>query len=61
VAVMLVVQGTHDFALGPAASRERPGSPRALQLRRRAAWLARVNAIIGLILVAAAVRLARGG
>jgi copper resistance protein D len=61
VAAMVVVSAIHDFVLGPRAGRAAPGSPEALVLRRRAALLARVNAIIGVIVVAAAVRLARGG
>jgi len=60
VAVMLVVSAIHDFGLGPQAGRETPGSPRALELRRRAALLARVNALIGVVVVIAAVRLVRG-
>lgn len=61
VAAMLVVQALHDFVLGPAASRLEPGSPAALAARRKAALLARVSAVLGLIVVIAAVRLARGG
>lgn len=61
VAAMLVASAVHDFVLGPAASRERPGTPEALRLRRRAALLARLNALAGVIVVIAAVRLARGG
>jgi uncharacterized membrane protein len=61
VAVMLVVSAVHDFALGPAAGRLVPGSPAALAARRRAALLARVNALLGVVVVIAAVRLARGG
>jgi putative copper export protein len=61
VAVMLTISGTHDFILGPAASRLAPGDPRALRMRRWASWGARINALVGIILVAAAVRLARGG
>ncbi|HEX6588349.1 MAG TPA: DUF4149 domain-containing protein [Longimicrobiales bacterium] len=61
VTTMLVVQGLHDFIYGPRASRVVPGSPEQLRVRRRAAWMARANAIIGVILVFAAVRLARGG
>jgi copper resistance protein D len=60
VAAMLVVQAVHDFVVGPAASRS-VGSPQMLLLRRRAALLARWNAILGIIVVIAAVRLARGG
>jgi heme A synthase len=61
VAAMIVASAVHDFHLGPAAGRAAPGSPQAAALRRRAATLARLNALVGLLLVAAAVRLARGG
>ena len=61
VLAMLVVSAIHDFVLGPRAGRVAAGSPEAVALRRRAAWLARVNALLGLVVVAAAVRLARGG
>ena len=61
VAVMLVVSAIHDFVLGPAAGRAVPGSPAATALRRRAALLARANAAVGLVVVLAAVWLARGG
>lgn len=61
VALMLPIQLLHDFWLGPGASRHEPGSPASLAARRRAAWLGRVNAVLALVLVVAAVRLARGG
>jgi uncharacterized membrane protein len=61
VMVMIAVSFVHDFILGPAAGRAVPGSPHALELRRRAALLARVNALVGVVVVLAAVRLARGG
>jgi copper resistance protein D len=61
VAVMVLVSGVHDFVLGPRAARMEPGSAEAVRSRSRAAWLARINALVGLILVFAAVRLARGG
>jgi putative copper export protein len=61
VVTMIAISAVHDFVLGPAASRLTPGSPSALRARTRAAWLARVNAVVGLVLVIAAVRLARGG
>jgi uncharacterized membrane protein len=61
VAAMLTVSAVHDFVLGPRAGRAEPGSQRALMLRRRAALLARLNALLGVLLVVAAVRLARGG
>ena len=60
VVTMIVVSAVHDFLLGPAAGRAPPGSPQAIALRRRAALLARANALVGLLLVIAAVRLARG-
>ena len=61
VVVMVSVSAIHDFHLGPAASRLSAGSPAAARARRNAAWLARFNALVGLFLIAAAVRLARGG
>lgn len=61
VTVMISVSAFHDFVLGPAAGRMTPGSPRASVLRKRAALLGRINALIGIIVVIAAVRLARGG
>lgn len=59
--VMILVSTVHDFFLGPAAGRAQPGSERAQKLRRYAALLGRVNALIGIVLVVAAVRVARGG
>jgi uncharacterized membrane protein len=61
VTAMLIVQAVHDFRVGPAAARLTPGSPEALATRRRAALLARSSAVFGIIVVIAAVRLARGG
>lgn len=60
VVAMIVASLVHDFIIGPAAGRAPAGSPRSLVLRRRAALLARANAIVGIIVVLAAVRLARG-
>ena len=59
VAAMLMVQGVHDFHLGPASGRALAGTDDALRLRRRAAMLARVSAVLGLIVVIAAVKLVR--
>ncbi len=59
VVTMVVVSAVHDFLLGPAAGRATPGSPSAVALRRRAALLARANALVGILLVFVAVRLAR--
>jgi len=61
VAAMIIVQAIHDFAVGPAATRATPGSPEIAILRRRAALLARLSAVFGIVIVIAAVRLARGG
>ncbi len=61
VATMLVISAVHDFSLGPLAGTAAAESPRAIVLRRRAALLARINAAVGIIVVIAAVRLARGG
>jgi len=61
VTAMLAVQAVHDFWLGPAASRLTTGSPEMLIARRRAALLARISAVLGIVIVVAAVRLARGG
>lgn len=59
VTAMIVISAVHDFVHGPAASRLVAGSPDALRARRRAMMLARINALIGVIVVVAAVRLAR--
>ncbi len=61
VAAMLVVQALHDFRWGPASATVPPGAPRADALRRRSALAARVSAVLAMIIVIAAVRLARGG
>lgn len=61
VTAMASLSVLHDFVLGPRVSRLAPGSPAALTARRRVAWLARVNAALGVALVAVAVRLSRGG
>jgi hypothetical protein len=61
VTVMLLVQAIHDFWLGPRAGRSGAGSAEARSWRKRAAWLARFNVFMGLILVWFAVALARGG
>jgi uncharacterized membrane protein len=60
VTMMLIVQAIHDFSVGPAASRAQPGTPEAIALRKRAALLGRASALIGIVVVLAAVKLARG-
>lgn len=59
VTYMVTASAVHDFIVGPAAGRARPGSPEARRLRRRSAWIARTEALVGLVLVIAAARLAR--
>jgi len=61
VAAMILVSALHDFLYGPAASRHPAGSSEARAARLRASWLGRINAVIGVIIVITAVRLARGG
>lgn len=61
VAMMMTVSAVHDFVLGPRAGRATPGSGESIVLRRRAAHVARANALLGVLIVAIAVRLARGG
>ncbi|HUH12502.1 MAG TPA: CopD family protein [Longimicrobiales bacterium] len=61
VTFMVLNSAVHDVWLGPAAGRVRPGTPEALRYRAWASWLARLNAIVGILLVVVAVRLARGG
>jgi putative copper export protein len=61
VTLMLAVQSVHDFAIGPRASRLLAGTTEAARSRRTAAILGRMSALIGLLVLFAAVRLARGG
>ena len=61
ISLMLIIQAFHDFHLGPRAGMVAPGSEQSLQLRGQAALLARVSALIALVIVAAAVLLARPG
>jgi hypothetical protein len=61
VTVMLSVQAVHDFVQGPRAGRLEAGGPDAARARRRASWMARANAVLGVLLVWMAVRLGRGG
>lgn len=60
VVVMLAIQAVHDLDVGPKAGRVPAGTPEARALRRRAALLARVNVLLGVVLIYLAVRLARG-
>jgi copper resistance protein D len=56
---MLVLQMFHDFQLGPAAGRASAGTEEAIRLRRRAALVARFSALLGLLILVAAVFLVR--
>lgn len=59
VTTMIGISAFHDFVHGPRASRLAQGTPEAIAARRTAMLLARINAIVGVIVVLAAVRLAR--
>jgi hypothetical protein len=65
VAIVFVSSAIHDFWLGPLATRQmadpnaRPEWVR--QVRRRVVWLARLNMVLALAIVALAVILVRGG
>lgn len=51
VAAVLALSALDDFYLGPRATalwQERPGDPRAAPLRRRAAWIGRLNFLLAL-------------
>jgi uncharacterized membrane protein len=61
VLVIVALSAVHDFVIGPRASRYPAASPQALRFRRLASWMARIGALVGVVLVGAAVRLARGG
>ncbi|MFN3285536.1 MAG: DUF4149 domain-containing protein [bacterium] len=65
VAAMVVLSAWHDFVLGPVsadlARRANPGDEKLhAALRRRAAWVGRVNAVLALGVLAAAAMLVRG-
>lgn len=59
VTAMLIVEGYHDWVLGPRAGQAAPGSNEAAALRAKASVWARVAAMCGIVIVIAAVRLAR--
>lgn len=62
-AAVLAVSAVHDFYVGPravVAGQADPRAPEAERLRRAASWLGRINAVLALILVAAAVFIVRG-
>ena len=59
VTAMLIVEGYHDWVLGPRAGQAAQGSAEAAALRAKASVWARVAAMCGIVIVIAAVRLAR--
>lgn len=62
-ATVLAVSAVHDFSIGPRATRAielGPESAEAVRLRRQAARLGRLNALLALLLVGAAVAIVRG-
>jgi uncharacterized membrane protein len=59
VTVMLIVEGYHDWVLGPRAGQAVQGSDEAAAMRAKAGRWARVAAMCGIVIVIAAVRLAR--
>ncbi len=61
VVVLVALQSVHDVSLGPRAGKALAGTPDARALRFRAAWVARVSAVVGVVVVWFAVALTRGG
>ena len=60
VGFMVANAALHDFVLGPRAGRLGAGTPEGRSARKWAAWLGRLNAVVGIVVVVAAVTLARG-
>lgn len=61
VALMLVVSFLHDWVYGPRAGLVPPDADAARRCRRTAVLLAQVNTLLALVIIGAAVLLARGG
>lgn len=59
IALMLVVSISHDFFVGPASVRATEAGQDTTRLRKTASWLARITALLALIVIAYAVRLVR--
>lgn len=62
-ALALIVSAVHDFSIGPRATQaiaRDPNSARADRLRKSAGRWGRINALLGLCLVAVAITLVRG-
>lgn len=67
VLVMILNSAWHDFVLGPRATQwmeayANPGPPPAemQRIRRQTTWLARINLLLGLVVIALAIMLVRG-
>ncbi len=60
VTAMIGASAVHDFVLGPRASDDTGGGGTGGS-RKLASWLARANALLGIVVVIAAVYLTRGG
>jgi uncharacterized membrane protein len=65
VVVMIVLSAVHDFVIGPqsvrlAESKAPADAEQMVSLRRQASWMARVNAVLALLVVALGVALVRG-
>lgn len=64
VGLMWLLSALHDFWLGPrltALGRQNLADPAIARLRRGTVWLARMEMVMGLTVVALAIRLVRGG
>ncbi len=63
-AAVLLTSALHDFVVGPRATRlwqEEPGGSSARTWRRAAAWMGRLNLLLGVLIVFLAVAMVRGG
>lgn len=58
-ALMVVVSALHDFYVGPASARALAAGGSDEKLRRTASWLARITALLALLVVLYATRLVR--
>ena len=61
--LILVLSWFHDFRIGPAAvraMRNAADAPETLSLRRKAAWMGRVNLLLALMILWWAMKLVRG-
>ncbi len=61
VVAMILLGALHDFVWGPRSGRHVAGSSEGRRARRVTSWIGRVNALVGIVVVLAAIRLARGG